>query len=159
MAIQRGMDAEILHAETGQQAIFDGAIVIGAGGAGLTAAHALIKAGVPDGAGKGNPAGRALAPAARTAASQHASRSFVAARRCLSRRHPCLSAPNRRHPPSERIQRRRTGCRSSSASLSRRSPSRAITGWCGPAPDRGWRAMSSSPPGATGSLSFRTGKA
>jgi cation diffusion facilitator CzcD-associated flavoprotein CzcO len=40
------MDAGILHAEAGQQAIFDGVIVIGAGGAGLTAAHALLKAGV-----------------------------------------------------------------------------------------------------------------
>ncbi|CAN7398127.1 flavin-containing monooxygenase [Mesorhizobium caraganae] len=40
------MDAGILHAETGQQAIFNGVIVIGAGGAGLTAAHALLKAGV-----------------------------------------------------------------------------------------------------------------
>ncbi|TRC89668.1 NAD(P)/FAD-dependent oxidoreductase [Mesorhizobium sp. WSM4303] len=40
------MDAGILHAETGQPAIFNGAIVIGAGGAGLTAAHALLKAGI-----------------------------------------------------------------------------------------------------------------
>ncbi|MER8430710.1 flavin-containing monooxygenase [Mesorhizobium caraganae] len=40
------MDAGILHAEAGQQAIFNGVIVIGAGGAGLTAAHALLKAGV-----------------------------------------------------------------------------------------------------------------
>lgn len=46
MAPHRGMDAGILHAEAGQQAIFDGVIVIGAGGAGLTAAHALLKAGV-----------------------------------------------------------------------------------------------------------------
>lgn len=47
MATQRGMDAGILHAEAGQQEIFDGVIVIGAGGAGLTAAYALIKAGIP----------------------------------------------------------------------------------------------------------------
>ncbi|MGX9145539.1 flavin-containing monooxygenase [Mesorhizobium sp. 128a] len=40
------MDAGILYAKAGQQAIFDGVIVIGAGGAGLTAAHALLKAGV-----------------------------------------------------------------------------------------------------------------
>ncbi len=46
MATYRGMDAGILHAEAGQQAIFNGVIVIGAGGAGLTAAHALLKAGV-----------------------------------------------------------------------------------------------------------------
>lgn len=46
MATYRGMDAGILHAEAGQRAIFNGAIVIGAGGAGLTAAHALLKAGV-----------------------------------------------------------------------------------------------------------------
>lgn len=47
MATQRGMDAGILHAEADSQAIFDGAIVIGAGAAGLTAAHALLKTGVP----------------------------------------------------------------------------------------------------------------
>ncbi len=47
MATHRGMDAGILHAEADSQAIFDGVIVIGAGGAGLTAAHALLKAGVP----------------------------------------------------------------------------------------------------------------
>lgn len=46
MATYRGMDAGILHAKAGQQAIFNGVIVIGAGGAGLTAAHALLKAGV-----------------------------------------------------------------------------------------------------------------
>ena len=46
MATYRGMDAGILHAEAGQKAIFNGVIVIGAGGAGLTAAHALLKAGV-----------------------------------------------------------------------------------------------------------------
>src|SRR5258705_2761183 len=46
MATHRGKDAGILHAEAGQQAIFDGVIVIGAGGAGLTAAHALLKAGM-----------------------------------------------------------------------------------------------------------------
>ncbi|MER9405078.1 NAD(P)/FAD-dependent oxidoreductase [Mesorhizobium caraganae] len=40
------MDAGILHAKAGQQTIFNGVIVIGAGGAGLTAAHALLKAGV-----------------------------------------------------------------------------------------------------------------
>ena len=47
MATYRGMDAGILHAKAGQQTIFNGVIVIGAGGAGLTAAHALLKAGVP----------------------------------------------------------------------------------------------------------------
>ncbi len=46
MVIRKGMDAGILHAEAGQNAIFDGAIVIGAGAAGLAAAHALLKAGV-----------------------------------------------------------------------------------------------------------------
>lgn len=42
-----GMEAEVteLGSQTGQ--IFHGAIVIGAGAAGLAAAHALIKAGVP----------------------------------------------------------------------------------------------------------------
>ena len=47
MAIRKGMDAGILRAEAGQNAIFTGAIVIGAGGAGLTAAHALLNAGSP----------------------------------------------------------------------------------------------------------------
>lgn len=42
------MEAEVreLRGQTGQDSIFDGAIVIGAGAAGLAAAHALIKAGV-----------------------------------------------------------------------------------------------------------------
>ncbi|MER9155821.1 NAD(P)/FAD-dependent oxidoreductase [Mesorhizobium sp. M0778] len=40
------MEAEKLRSQTGWEAVFDGAIVIGAGAAGL-AAHALMKAGVP----------------------------------------------------------------------------------------------------------------
>lgn len=46
-ATNTGLEAGILHALTDQQAIFDGVIVIGAGAAGLTAAQALIKAGLP----------------------------------------------------------------------------------------------------------------
>ncbi|UVK37911.1 NAD(P)/FAD-dependent oxidoreductase [Mesorhizobium sp. AR10] len=41
------MNVRELPDQTGQEAIFPGAIVIGAGAAGLTAAQALIKAGVP----------------------------------------------------------------------------------------------------------------
>lgn len=43
------MEAEVteLRGQTGQESIFHGAIVIGAGAAGLAAAHALKKAGVP----------------------------------------------------------------------------------------------------------------
>jgi len=46
MATHMDMDLDILRFQTGEQAIFDGAIVIGAGAAGLAAAHALIQAGV-----------------------------------------------------------------------------------------------------------------
>lgn len=41
------MEAEKLRSLTGREAVFDGAIVVGAGAAGLAAAHALMKAGVP----------------------------------------------------------------------------------------------------------------
>ncbi|MER9565022.1 NAD(P)/FAD-dependent oxidoreductase [Mesorhizobium sp. M0571] len=41
------MEAEKLRGQIGREAVFDGAIVIGAGAAGLAAAHALMKAGVP----------------------------------------------------------------------------------------------------------------
>ncbi|CCV12740.1 NAD(P)/FAD-dependent oxidoreductase [Mesorhizobium sp. STM 4661] len=41
------MDVRELHGQTGQVSISHGAIVIGAGSAGLAAAHALIEAGVP----------------------------------------------------------------------------------------------------------------
>ncbi|UCI06539.1 flavin-containing monooxygenase [Mesorhizobium sp. B1-1-8] len=41
-----GMEAEIAPGWTGEPAVLDGAIVIGAGAAGLSAAHALIKAGI-----------------------------------------------------------------------------------------------------------------
>jgi cation diffusion facilitator CzcD-associated flavoprotein CzcO len=47
MAVHQGKDEGILHAEAGKQTIFDGVIIIGAGGAGLTTAQALLKAGVP----------------------------------------------------------------------------------------------------------------
>ncbi|TGQ46984.1 MULTISPECIES: NAD(P)/FAD-dependent oxidoreductase [unclassified Mesorhizobium] len=41
------MGAGQLHSRTGQDAVFRGVIVIGAGAAGLAAAHALIRAGMP----------------------------------------------------------------------------------------------------------------
>lgn len=41
------MEAKISPGRTGEPAIFDGVIVIGAGAAGLAAAHALIEAGIP----------------------------------------------------------------------------------------------------------------
>ncbi|TGV64290.1 FAD-binding protein, partial [Mesorhizobium sp. M2D.F.Ca.ET.160.01.1.1] len=40
------MEAEISPGWTGEPAILDGALVIGAGAAGLAAAHALIEAGI-----------------------------------------------------------------------------------------------------------------
>lgn len=42
-----GMEAEIAPDRSGEPAIFEGALVIGAGAAGLAAAHALIEAGIP----------------------------------------------------------------------------------------------------------------